>query len=62
MVSMSGLLFEVREISLSNNLKWGRTRDDIVHIYQQDTWLVKIGERKGHDTLEYPTCIREVDD
>ena len=45
MVSMSGLLFEVREIYLSNNLRWGRTRDDIVHIYQQDSWLVKIGER-----------------
>ena len=36
-----------------------RTRDDIVHIYQQATRLAKIGERKGYDTLEYPRCIRD---
>ena len=34
-----------------------RTRDDIVHIYQQATPLAKIGERKRRDTLEYLRCI-----
>ena len=36
-----------------------RARDYVVHIYQHATRLAKIGERKGHGTLEYPRCIRD---